>query len=398
MWLKKYIGFRRWTPTCFFSAKVKGGGMGFCGFAQRAAEQKYRVQLSLGKSDPELLKRVLEVDARDKTRSLIKPSAPLSERKQRLHGAKRMGKYSAVRGLHLAHKGCLTGRFVTEIEFNLSTSVLHMALQVQSGALETEVWKAVVNRKGGLSICRTCGLAPPTLRHVLQVCKGGGAGKRRDRHNNMVRRIAKALREAGWFVEQEKVVGVEFGFNMRPDLIAVKGNVAAIIDPTIIGDLLSLDRVYRAKKIKYNKSLVRRSLSRINGFEKNLRKSVFDWKAKLGQPHSLALKVDKKRKMYERVMGTCHGILGSEVLLRFHPRKANKREPTKSIVLNRKSTKILWAKDPRGLVGQFLATGSYVPKAGGVEPSVRKWWEDLFAARLLRIIDLLYSLGQAGKG
>ncbi|CAF2746131.1 unnamed protein product [Lepeophtheirus salmonis] len=168
-WLRKYFRLRQWTPECFLEAKVKNGGMGSCSFVQRAAEQKYRIRLSLGMNNRGLLKHVLEVDTRNTTSSLVKPSTPLSERKQRLHGAKRRSKYNVTKGLHLAHKGCLTRRFLTETELNLPNSVLRMALQVQSGALETEVWKAVVHKRGGLSICRTCGSAPPTLRHVLQV-------------------------------------------------------------------------------------------------------------------------------------------------------------------------------------------------------------------------------------
>ncbi|CAB4057727.1 PDS5 [Lepeophtheirus salmonis] len=81
----------------------------------------------------------------------------LSQRKKRLHSGKKMGKFTVAKNLHLAHKGCLTGRFLMETEMNLPDSILLMALPVQSRALEAEVWKAVVNKKGGLSICRTCG-------------------------------------------------------------------------------------------------------------------------------------------------------------------------------------------------------------------------------------------------
>ncbi|CAB4057724.1 unnamed protein product [Lepeophtheirus salmonis] len=175
-------------------------------------------------------------------------STPLSERKQRLHRAKRMGKFTVARNFPLAHKGCLTGRFLMETEINLPNSILLMALQVQSRALETEVWKALVNKKEYSAYAQE---------------------KQLERHNNMVRRIAKALSEVGWFVEQKKFFGAEFDFVLRPDLIAVKGNVAAIIELAIIGDLLSLDCFYRTNKLQYNKLVVRRSLSQINGLEKH---------------------------------------------------------------------------------------------------------------------------------
>ncbi|CAB4069709.1 unnamed protein product [Lepeophtheirus salmonis] len=141
-----------------------------------------------------------------------------------------MSKLNVARGLHLTHKGCLTGRFLMETELYLPHSVLHMALKVQSGALETEYVKEVQEKE---------------VRDIIT-----------------------------WFVELQKLLGSHDGltsskkslvlrldFALRPDVIAVKGNMAAIIDTAIIGDLLSLERVYRAKNFKYNKSLVRRSLN-----------------------------------------------------------------------------------------------------------------------------------------
>ncbi|CAB4067713.1 unnamed protein product [Lepeophtheirus salmonis] len=64
-------------------------------------------------------------------------------------------------------------------------------------------------------------------------------------------------------------------------------------------------------------------------------------------------------------------VEGRQAILDCSP---NRRNETKSIVLNRKTTKTLWFEDPRGLVGQFLLKGSYVPKVGGIELQIRKWW------------------------
>ncbi|CAB4069710.1 unnamed protein product [Lepeophtheirus salmonis] len=182
-------------------------------------------------------KDVRHVDASNTTRSLIKPSAPLSERKQRLHGAKRM------------RVPYWSFPYGNRVKFSLPIPFCAWSPPSPFGALETEVWKAVVHKRGRLSICRTCGSAPPTVRACAST---------------------KALKEDGWFVEQEQVVGAEFGFVLSPDLMAVKGNVAPIINPAIIGDLLSLDRVYRARIRNLRGTYYKRS--------------IFDWKAMLGQP------------------------------------------------------------------------------------------------------------------
>lgn len=88
-----------------------------------------------------------------------------------------------------------------------------------------------------------------TLNHVLQICHRTH-GPRIKRHNAIVSFVARALRAREYAVLEEPEIQSEQGLR-KPDIIAVLGRTAIVIDGQVVNDQIDLGSVHKKKSNKY---------------------------------------------------------------------------------------------------------------------------------------------------
>lgn len=139
-----------------------------------------------------------------------------------------------------ANNGCLSGlsgkQFVDAVQLRINS------LPTKSITCRGQSW---LDRT-----CRACGLVPyETNEHILQCCKTLREARTK-RHNKFVEVVKEELEEAGYRVVVEPHINV--GDRVRkPDLIAVKGRIAYVLDAQIIGDHVNPTDAYNNKVEKY---------------------------------------------------------------------------------------------------------------------------------------------------
>ena len=99
--------------------------------------------------------------------------------------------------------------------------------------------------------CRTCNRTAETICHAINECPKVHDSISK-RHNFIVKRIGKELKNVGWDVQQERTyqVGQE---RLRPDISASKNNEIALIDVTVPfeNQADTLNRREEEKELKY---------------------------------------------------------------------------------------------------------------------------------------------------
>lgn len=124
-------------------------------------------------------------------------------------------------------------------------------LQVRADTYPT---RAALARAGGSQdvMCRRCKAAPETIGHISGQCPAT-KGYRINRHNGIVESVADKLKTAGWTVSKEPRIIDAAGKTFIPDIIAVKGKEAVVIDPTVVyeNNDNSLQSANQAKTNKY---------------------------------------------------------------------------------------------------------------------------------------------------
>lgn len=126
------------------------------------------------------------------------------------------------------------------------------AIKMRTNTTPTRV--STSRGRGSVKTCRRCGLADETLSHILQTCPLT-QGMRCKRHNNVCRKVAEKLRSKGFQVFSEQGMpspGLRTNIS-RPDLIAVRGDSALVLDVTCVfeSELGCLQRAYHQKVDRY---------------------------------------------------------------------------------------------------------------------------------------------------
>ena len=92
-------------------------------------------------------------------------------------------------------------------------------------------------------------MAVETLDHVLQKCFRTH-GARIDRHNAVASYVKRSLEKTYEVVEEEPHFNTEQSLR-KPDLIAVKGGKALVIDAQVVNEHVSPEMAHREKAAKY---------------------------------------------------------------------------------------------------------------------------------------------------
>lgn len=126
------------------------------------------------------------------------------------------------------------------------------AIKMRTNTTPTRV--STSRGRDSIKTCRRCGLADETLSHILQTCPVT-QGMRCKRHNNVCRKVAEKLRSKGFQVFSEQGMpspGLRTNIS-RPDLIAVRGESALVLDVTCVfeSELGCLQRAYHQKVDRY---------------------------------------------------------------------------------------------------------------------------------------------------
>lgn len=142
-----------------------------------------------------------------------------------------------------AHKWILNpSRLLSGHDFVMSIKLRFNALPVKS---RTARGRAQIDRT-----CRAGCRHPETLNHVLQQCHRTH-GPRCDRHEAVANYLQRNLNNKGWRTIKEPVFNTTRG-NLKPDIVAIKGNSALILDAQIVADSVPLDLTNTNKVQKYS--------------------------------------------------------------------------------------------------------------------------------------------------
>ena len=88
------------------------------------------------------------------------------------------------------------------------------------------------------------------LDHIFQVCPGTDA-ERRERHNDLVRRLEERLIKKGCITKVEPRISIDENLRI-PDLVAWEKDQSIVCDVTIVSDTAPLDEVHTSKVQKYD--------------------------------------------------------------------------------------------------------------------------------------------------
>jgi hypothetical protein len=118
---------------------------------------------------------------------------------------------------------------------------------------ETYPCKTVLARgRAGMEVnCRRCLLTPETIGHVSGHCYAV-KDYRIKRHNAIVRALKEKLKKNEWDVSIEPIITDENNCRWKPDILAINGTKALIVDPTVVYEQdHSLQRANHNKIFKY---------------------------------------------------------------------------------------------------------------------------------------------------
>lgn len=97
--------------------------------------------------------------------------------------------------------------------------------------------------------CRAGCRATETLAHVAQHCATTYISRHR-RHDNIAIYLATRLRSLGWHVQRERHIMTSNGLR-KPDIVASRDDVTAVIDVQVVGCGRPLQELHQAKASKY---------------------------------------------------------------------------------------------------------------------------------------------------
>jgi len=245
------------TPSAFFYAPGKHGGLGLMSFRvsvpgmiasrfDRMSTSDSKYVRSAAKA-PAIISRISRAKAiMMKGGELEVGNATLAQR----YHTKQL--HEKVDGQALAH--CSD---VPEVHTWLSDGTRMMSGQafVESVKIRINAMPTLSRTTRGTNRPRSCRAGcgtPETLNHVLQVCHRTD-GIRTKRHDVVKNKLASFLQQKGLVVENEPHIPVDGGVSFRkPDIIAIKGKQATVIDVQICGEYHP-DNAHRNKVLYYQR-------------------------------------------------------------------------------------------------------------------------------------------------
>jgi len=247
--LRRWLALPHDTPTAYFHTAIKDGGLGIPATRWTAPSQRRGRLLKITQA---LIHHGLDKFIKDELRICTKRLTD--------HGvtystpemiAQRWAKqlYDSIDGAGLKessgtshqHQWLADGnKFLTEKDFINCN-------RVRIGALPTKSRTSRGRRQD--RGCRGGCLAQETLNHVLQHCHRTH-GARIKRHDAVIKYIACNIPRGGYEVHWELHYSTRIGLR-KPDLVAVLGETAVVVDTQIVSEQINLAVAHRRKIERY---------------------------------------------------------------------------------------------------------------------------------------------------
>lgn len=255
-YVRKWISLPHDVPIAYFHASVKDGGLGIPSLRLMAPLLRYKRLARLndgffsdnGIMDCFLLKEL------DSTSNRLRLDTHHVQSSLDAEAYFRDKLYSSVDGKNLhtasavpqAHRWIreptrfLTGRdFVNNLRLRIGA--LPSASRTSRGRPDKDRW------------CRAGCSCPETVNHILQSCFRRHSGRIK-RHDAIIKYIERKATRQEFYVTLEPHISTNVGMR-KPDMIAVRGRLAVVIDAQVNGDQTfnawSLNHSHETKKHKY---------------------------------------------------------------------------------------------------------------------------------------------------
>lgn len=244
---RKWLSLPHDTPNAFFHADVRDGGLSIPSMRwlmplHRRVRLKNLIQ-DFQTVDPYLTREIQATTRRlTENRSTIETAEQLKKRWAQILHATIDG-----RCLKESNRIPCQHRWVTDGSRLLSGKDFINMIKLRINAMPTR--SRTSRGRGANRSCRAGCQAVETLNHILQQCHRTHRA-RIDRHNAVVSYIKRALTTKSEMIEEEPRFTTPGGLR-KPDLIAVDGEKALVVDAQIVGEQLDLCTAHQSKIVKY---------------------------------------------------------------------------------------------------------------------------------------------------
>nr|BAC82590.1 reverse transcriptase [Ciona intestinalis] len=253
--IRRWLTLPKDTPTAFYHAKACDGGLGITRLEHTIPILKRNRMMKLTLSeDPvimELVKLTYFTNLLHKYSNVkLLNSWPVTD-KDSLARAEASMLHTSVDGRGLSNCSDVPRQsdWVTNGASLLSGRDFIGAIKVRGNLLPTKVSAARGRQR---EITCDCCRRPESLGHILQTCPRTW-GPRISRHDSLLKRVRNQACLKNWTPIIEPSIPTNIGLR-RPDLVLAKGNIAFLVDATVVADNANMQLQHEAKVEKYNNS------------------------------------------------------------------------------------------------------------------------------------------------
>lgn len=248
---RRWLNLPRDTPTAYFHAAVRDGGLGIPSIRWTApllrrgrliAAKRTHFEQGLEKfADEELVKCTRRLTDHG---TLLNTNELISRRwSTKLYNSVDGAGLQASSDTPQQHQWIADGnRFLTGKDFINCARMRISAMPTRSRTARGRVR----DRR-----CRAGCLAQETLNHVLQVCHRTHAARIK-RHNAILTYMERRIKNSGYVIHQEPHYNTSIGLR-KPDIVAVMGRTAVILDAQVVSEQTDLTLAHRRKIDYYSK-------------------------------------------------------------------------------------------------------------------------------------------------
>ena len=260
--IRDILHLPRGLSTEFFSIPVRDGGLQIPLVQEVVSLAKVRIYKSIMGSTDNVLKYLAEMHGYPIIRKYVAnlqltgtyEKEDLEQQKKRLSSERKASYAKKVHGYgSTVFSGCpLANTWLHGTTRTMSGRSFINSIKLRTNSLETKVTltRGMLTDKQ----CRRCQKEQESIMHVLQFCPSTH-GLRCKRHDLISSKVAAKLKERGFTVYEEKRFRVqrENLTILKPDLIAIKGKTAYILDVQIVYETsdAAFINAYQRKVEKY---------------------------------------------------------------------------------------------------------------------------------------------------
>ena len=254
---------RRWlrlpkdVPVPFFHAPLGSGGLGILQLRQWAPIlriQRLNSLLFQAKNSNDIflqnvLKENLAVLSEVRKFGRLGSGVEGAQRKLKLLTAEKLYKSVDGYGLKSFSTGIGLSDWIVDGVNRVPSDVFLKCIKVRAAVLYNKLRASRGQPMADTSCDAGCRI-PESLGHMIQVCPKSD-GPRRERHDNIVRRLEGKLQSMGFSTKTEPRIRTEMGLRI-PDLCAWKEEQFLVCDVSIVSDLSNLNEEHDRKVRKYD--------------------------------------------------------------------------------------------------------------------------------------------------